>query len=304
MSRIHPLFRSSLWVAALLIATPVVGQSDATPRADIEARLDAARRRLEAAAREVAELSTRSADRIDHLVMLGDRRPRALIGVQLDPEPVAQGVRVLRVSPGGPAAEAGIESGDVITEIDGKTLQGLDNGGRALVEHMRDVEPEQTLRLKLLRDGRTREVTVVAGAAPGPWVFALPPPPEPGRPSVPPAPDAPARSGAFFEWMPHGPSGVAGLELATLTPGLGTYFGVERGVLVLRAPRDPAWKLEDGDVLIAIDGREPATAMHATRILHSYRAGETVKLRILRRKKAQQLEVEVPAPSRRRDGVT
>src|SRR2546430_13415861 len=39
------------------------------------------------------------------------------------------------------------------------------------------------------------------------------------------------------------------LELATLTPRLGSYFGSEKGVLVVRAPADGALKLEDGDVI-------------------------------------------------------
>ncbi len=295
-----------LSVTLLLAATPALAQS---PPADIDARLDAARQRLEAAARELAELSAQSTGRPgDRLLATDGRRTRAIIGVQIDPAPADESARVPRVSPGGPAAEAGIESGDVITEIDGGSLRGPSNGGRALVEHMRGVQPEQKLRLKLLRDGRGRKVTVVAGVAPTPRVLALPPGPEP--PPVTPAPDgpgvpaAPRQPDILFDWAPRGPIGAAGLELATLTPALGAYFGTDRGVLVLRAPHDPAWELADGDVLLAIDGREPATALHATRILQSYQRGETVRLRILRQRKTLQLEVQVPAAFRRRDTST
>lgn len=291
-----PLLSATL----LLAATPALARS---PPADIDARLDAARQRLEAAARELAELTAQSTGHPgDHLLATDGRRPRAIIGVQIDPAPADEGARVLRVSPGGPADEAGIEAGDVITDIDGRSLRGPSNGGRALVEHMRGVEPERKLRLKLLRDGRSREVTVVAGVAPSPRVLALPPvPPAPDAPGV---PAAPRRPDILFDWAPRGPIGAAGLELATLTPTLGAYFGTDRGVLVLRAPRDPAWNLADGDVLLAIDGREPATALHATRILQSYQRGETVRLRILRQRKTVQLEVQVPAAFRRRDTST
>ena len=44
------------------------------------------------------------------------------------------------------------------------------------------------------------------------------------------------------------------MELATISPQLGSYFGTDKGVLVVRAPTDGALKLEDGDVILAIDG--------------------------------------------------
>jgi hypothetical protein len=93
-------------------------------------------------------------------------------------------------------------------------------------------------------------------------------------------------------------SAVAGLELATMTPGLGRYFGTDRGVLVVRAPRQGDWKLEDGDVILAIDGREPTSGAHATRILRSYQRGEALKLRVMRQRKSVELAVTVPEPER------
>ena len=85
------------------------------------------------------------------------------------------------------------------------------------------------------------------------------------------------------------------MELATLTPRLGTYFGTEKGVLVVRSPPDGALKLEDGDVILAIDGRQPTSGSHATRILGSYQPGEKITLRIVRQHKTVDLEATVPA---------
>ena len=51
---------------------------------------------------------------------------------------------------------------------------------------------------------------------------------------------------------------------------LGGYFGVKTGVLVVRAGGNDTFKLQDGDVILAIDGREPSSAQHAGRILRSY----------------------------------
>jgi hypothetical protein len=84
------------------------------------------------------------------------------------------------------------------------------------------------------------------------------------------------------------------MELATLTPQLGRYFGSDKGVLVVRAPVDGALKLEDGDVILAIDGREPLNGSHATRILASYQPGEKLTLRIMRLHKTLDVETTLP----------
>ena len=84
-------------------------------------------------------------------------------------------------------------------------------------------------------------------------------------------------------------------ELVTLTPGLGRYFGAEKGVLVARAPEDDGFGLQDGDVIMSIGGREPQSGSHAMRILRSYQPGESVELKILRDRRAQTLAAKVPA---------
>ncbi len=96
--------------------------------------------------------------------------------------------------------------------------------------------------------------------------------------------------------------GFGEMELVTLTPKLGSYFGTDKGALVVRAPTADL-KLEEGDVITAIDGRQPQSGAHALRILRSYQPGEKVKLAILRARKSQTLEVtmpERPAPGSRR----
>jgi S1-C subfamily serine protease len=94
---------------------------------------------------------------------------------------------------------------------------------------------------------------------------------------------------------------LSDMELVTLTPRLGSYFGSEQGVLVVRAPADGALKLEDGDVILAIDGRQPTSGSHATRILRSYQPGEKVILRVLRQHKTLELESTLPQRSGRHE---
>ena len=275
-------FLHALCACALLGPVPAIAQQSEQAQQSEEARqaeLDRARQRLEEAAHEVAELSTQLADgkhrEVVRVITAGPRR--SVIGVQLDPSSGTEGVRIADVSPGGPAQAAGLRAGDVITRIDTLELRGNGEPGRLLIERMATVEPGQKLRIAVLRDGKPIEATVVARAAPPPFEMPLI-----GMGPM---------DGAFEEFSNVS---VSGMELASLTPGLGRYFGTDKGVLVLRAPRSPVWQLEDGDVVLAIDGREPTSGGHATRIFRSYQAGEKVSMRVLRQRKPLALSVTVP----------
>jgi predicted metalloprotease with PDZ domain len=254
--------------------------------ADLEAQLEAARRNLEKAAHDVARLSAELSEPvIDGAMALAG--PHAIIGVQLEADGAA-GARVREVSPGGPAAEAGIRPGDVIVALNGTELKG-EEPVRQVVRLMRDVKPDSKVSVRVMRDGKARDFQVTT--RPGPELFTAHGLPDFGLP------DLPDVRGAF---MFHRP--LMDMELATLTPRLGSYFGSDKGVLVVRAPADGALKLEDGDVILAIDGREPTSGSHATRIFGSYQQGEKITMRIIRQHKTLQLEATLPdtsAPSRR-----
>ena len=86
-------------------------------------------------------------------------------------------------------------------------------------------------------------------------------------------------------------------ELVPLTPKLGQYFGTEKGLLVVRAPADSRLKLEDGDVIVDIDGRIPSSPVHAFRILGSYQGGEKLTLNVLRQKKKMSFDITIPEPA-------
>jgi PDZ domain len=232
------------------------GQSPSGRDADLEARLKSAQKRFEESAREVAELSNQlGGPLMEKFSTFNGAFGRAIIGVQLDPSSGKDGVRVIAVSPGGPAAEAGIHPGDVIVAVNETAMTGED-ASRQVVKIIRDAKPDSKLNVRVLRDGKPREFTVTARPGPGFMAF------EGGFP------DLPAMPPLNPLFMVQGP--LADMELATLTPKLGTYFGTEKGVLVVRSPPDGALKLEDGDVILAIDGRQPTSGSHATRILGSY----------------------------------
>jgi len=277
------------WIAALFAAGHLVGFAGPAlgegADASLEKRLADAQRQLEDAAREVAKLSGEAgADGMRTFEQFVVNRRRAMLGVNLgDAEPSGGGVRVEGVSPGGPAAEAGVKPGDVIVAIQAKPVAT----GRELVRAMESIEPGEKVALRVRRDGKPLEVTVEARALDR-ATFA-------GMPGVPFMRAFPAMEALPFEPGGHWLLGSWGdAEFVTLTPGLGRYFGAEKGVLVARAPGDAALGLQDGDVILSIGGREPQTGSHAMRILRSYQAGESVKIGILRDRRTQTLSARIP----------
>jgi predicted metalloprotease with PDZ domain len=280
-----------LTASVLLAATPgaCLLAADAPPATqqavkpdgndDEEAQLEAARKRLEEAAHEVARLSEQMSGAVIAQVMPFVSTGRAIIGVQLDSGEDAAGAHVREVSPGGPAAEAGIRVGDVIVAVNGTAVSGPEPA-RHVTRIIREVKPDSRVRVRVLREGQPREFVLTARAGPTLFDTELA-----DLPHV--LPDV---RGAFLLRRP-----LMDMELASLTPRLGSYFGTAKGVLVVRAPTDGALKLEDGDVILAIDGRDPTSGSHATRILGSYQPGEKIALRILRQHKTLELEATLPA---------
>ncbi|MBA3498663.1 MAG: PDZ domain-containing protein [Gemmatimonadota bacterium] len=243
-------------------------------------------------------------DRIMRIVM--NRRARLGIKVNLQARGTdSLGAYVESVSPNGPAAKAGIRSGDLITKVDGKSVMA---GGRAeadaderqslpglrLIELAARLEPADTVSVEFLRGRDRRTVSVVTEDEPDaladgavrrmPFAMRF----RPGEMS-----HRPMRAGDFmdlgpgerFEFLAGSPLGD--LELAPLNPDLGQYFGATAGVLVIRAPKEGPLGLKGGDVVQAVDGRKPSGPAHLMRILRSYDRGETFKLDILRNRKRE-----------------
>jgi C-terminal processing protease CtpA/Prc len=262
---------------------------EAKADAEREKKLDEARKRLDEAAREVAELSrAMSEDAIPHVArIMGHRMSRAMLGVAIgsgrDGDKRQDGVEIISVSPGGAAAVAGMKAGDVLVELNGKPLKqaGEETPRDRLLAVMKDVEPDEKVSVRYLRDGKPANATLTARRTD--HMITMPLMRTPGRPG-----DFPS-----FSFM-RSPGVFGSAELVALTPKLGQYFGTDKGLLVVRAPADARLKLEEGDVLIDIDGRVPTSASHALRILGSYQAGEKLKLNVLRQKKRNSFDITIP----------
>ncbi len=77
---------------------------------------------------------------------------------------VIQGVIITGTYPGGPAATAGLQPGDVITHIDGEAIVD----GRSGMMRVSRLMPGEHSQLTLLRDGKEQTVQVTIGTRPTP----------------------------------------------------------------------------------------------------------------------------------------
>lgn len=265
---------------------PAVPSPPEIDEAALQARLDAARHRLEAAAQQLAALSAQMSGPMLQRFRVLAGPPHALIGVQLGRSSDQVGARVREVSPGGPAEEAGVRAGDVIVAVNGAGVRSKDPARRVL-ELLRGVSPGAKVHLRVLRDGKARDLTVTARPDRIGGFVA-------GRfPEMPPLPSWKALAGwGGAPEIIRGP--VADMELARLSPGLGRYFGTDTGVLVVRAPPDGALGLEDGDVILSIGGRKPIDSSHVIRILGSYDPGEKLTLEVLRQHRRVSIATKMP----------
>jgi len=295
--------------AVLLFAGQAAAQTDEEEsqramearEAEIEKRLFEAEKKMSEAARVIAEITKERLPRIMEIEQRFALASKPRLGVTIESNeksgPV-EGVTILGVSPGSAASDAGLRSGDILTAVDDEALsaESCQESNERLLKFMKTVEEGDVLNVEYLRDGKSGSVEVepriVADSVfawkteGGPHDFVMP--------GVPPAPEMVERykRGFGFPWAG---TGLGDLELVELNEGLGSYFGTDKGLLVVSAPKSDAFELLDGDVIQTIDGREPKDVRHALRILGSYQPGEKLALGVMRNKKKVTIDIEMPA---------
>ena len=273
-----------------------------TREAEITRRMFEAEKAMAQAARQIAELTSARLPQLQRIErrfeLFGNARPRLGVTIGGDDDGPVEGVHVLGVTPGSAASDAGLRAGDIITSINDESLSAseAEEATRRLLDFMEGVEAGDKLEIEYLRDGKVGRVEV----EPRPvdrLVFAFS---GDGRGfRMPEMPDVHVAPGIVeglhnrfvFNWTS---GGWGDMELVELNAGLGHYFGTDSGLLVVSVPESNSLKLQDGDVIQKIDGRVPGSVRHAMRILSSYRAGEMLKLEIMRDKKRRTLDVEMP----------
>lgn len=261
------------------------------------ARLEPEARRAEAAARGAQVRAVQlfgSRGRLGLYVATGKNAATDSIGAVL-----------ASVSPSGPADQAGLKAGDIITTFNGERLAGRypaagereSEPARKLVDFAQELEEGDTVRVDYRRGKEMHRATIVAkrlGSEGFSFGFTTPMPDV--RVNVQPMAEALARL-PMIAWS----SSWLDLELVALNPELGDYFGTTDGLLVIRAPTDSELQLKGGDVIISVDARPASSQAQLMRILRSYEAGEDVKLDIMRQKRRTTLTVKIPERRGRQD---
>lgn len=317
---------------AAALSAPVMAQQrerdmSAEERARLEARLDQLRtemRELERQLGRTNRLFLRSDDGEPFAWRLGVPG-RARLGVIVATAPSdtdQQGARLEAVTPNGPAAQAGLRAGDIITRVNGVALANTrPSPGQRLIDEVDDLDDGDTVRVEYRRGNDTGRASIVARTnaafgysynfgGDGPMEFSFRMDSfrlrlDSLRPRLFAMGDAAgALNRALVEVreMPGLHSSIftsrwSSMELTTLDADLGRYFGTTEGVLVVRAPRDSLLGLKSGDVIRRIGGRVPTSPSHAVRILRSYEPGDQIRIEIMRNQRAQTLNATVPAAS-------
>ncbi len=332
--------RHSLLTLALLTALPLcagAAESTDTDMAKAREELKLAREQLRDASKRIAELSSK----------LGEGGPqafafrylnephRAMVGIVMVPD--AKGVRIGAVTPGGPAAKAGVRAGDVLTTVNGKAVAPRDKANDdgavdSARELLGELEAGQSVKLSVLRDGKSLNFDIKAERRESwDWAGMLGSMPDIGaalaplaklheggdhkeieiiingeRRELPPMHGGHAR---VFEFESDGAHGKqvqrivrefrrgapwASLNLSTLNPELGRYFGTDRGVLVLDSSENSLKELKPGDVIQVIDGQPADSVSGVMRALASKESGQTLNVEVWRDRKRQVLTVTAP----------
>jgi putative serine protease PepD len=99
--------------------------------------------------------------RIANLIIAGRQVKHSYVGVSLNPNS-SGGAQISQVQPGGPAAAAGLQAGDVVTAINGKQVSST-------AQFIQDVDadaPGTTITLTVKRGGNTQQLQLKLGTRP------------------------------------------------------------------------------------------------------------------------------------------
>jgi serine protease Do len=222
-----------------------------------------------------------------------------------------RGVAVEKVVENSPAAQAGVQAGDVIIKFEGEEIQSVRKLSRLIAE----VAPDHQVRLTVLRGGSEQELTATMGKREMPGVFngnfkmenfpniqTMPRMPDMSKlPQVQVLP--PDAKGDTFIWKGDGDGSAfffganrqIGVSVSSLTKQLGEYFGVSDGKgLLISSVREnsPAAKagLKAGDIIVEADGREVKNNADLIRAVNEKKEG-AVTLTIIRDQNRQTVQV-------------
>lgn len=245
--------------------------------------------------------------------------------------PELRGARVTSVEDSSPAAKAGLRADDVILDFDGEPVRSV----ATLTRMVRETPPGRSVQLRVIRDGKTRQVTVVTGEASSRF----------GRMGAMVAPDVRLRMSRLMNdstrerlreevekareearkagremrrsWRsgdlgPHGfmfefgGPGRLGVSVRPLGDQLGAYFGVKdgHGALVGSVESGSAAEkagLKAGDVIVEVGGAKVEDPGDVVEAVHDADAGP-ITVKVMRDRKEKTVTVDLPERRRAAPG--
>lgn len=186
-----------------------------------------------------------------------DRADWRALGLPVD----FKGAYVAEVTPGAPAAEAGLREGDYMVSVNGVVVDGSTEATRQVGL----VQPGQNIRLEIIRDGRRQTLNVRSGTRPSAEEIAA---------------MESATGGATAPGQPPAAAGqvVEGMTLSALTPALRQRYQVPdtvSGVVITEVARgsEAARKRLTSNLVIArVDNKVVTTPDEVASIIAAVRA--------------------------------
>ncbi len=191
-----------------------------------------------------------------------------------------RGVEVTAVEEDSPAAKAGVRKGDVVLEMNGQRVEGVEQ----FVRMVRETPVGRETKLLVSRAGEVQTLTAKVAQRKS-WTASLDRsiviPATPMGGSRVPMPDMPS---ARMSWR----NGALGVEAEALKDGLAEFFGVKQGVLVRSVSKgSPAEKsgVKAGDVIVKVNDKAVDSPSDVAAVLRERGDRKTVNLVIVREKR-------------------
>ncbi len=108
-------------------------------------------------------IPSNSVKRVAEEIIATGTSTNPIMGVTLDLKYTGEGARIQQVTEGGPAAQAGLQSGDIVTSFDDRLIAN----STELVVAIRSNEPGQTVPVTVSRDGSDVTVDLTLGSQKG-----------------------------------------------------------------------------------------------------------------------------------------
>lgn len=224
------------------------------------------------------------------------------IGVTLGAS-VPQGVEIADVMPGGPAAAAGLEAGDIVTKIDGVSVPDFDDPIGGVAGLISSKGTNHTVRLNIRRGDESFEKAIETVSRLDLWIIERQRSLDRARLGRQQAAESLAKArqnygGVLgYSLSSHGPhvwsstiNVIEPIEIMEIEADLGHYFDVEFGVLVVDVPDDEDIPIRRGDILLSIDENNVRAASQALK--YAQESEGEIEIVVQRKKREKRINID------------